>query len=98
VIEFDDLPVLENPIMICAFEGWNDAAESASGVISHLRDMWDAELLLELDPEEYYDYQVNRPHTYVTDSGERGIVWPGTRIFTAHVPELTRDVVLVAGI
>ncbi|MBT4948601.1 MAG: PAC2 family protein [Candidatus Nanopelagicales bacterium] len=98
MIEFEDLPVLENPIMICAFEGWNDAAESASGVISHLRDKWNAELLLELDPEEYYDYQVNRPHTYVTDSGERGIVWPGTRIYSAHVPELSRDVVLVAGI
>ncbi len=84
--------------MICAFEGWNDAAESASGVISHLRDKWNAELLLELDPEEYYDYQVNRPHTYVTDSGERGIVWPGTRIYSAQVPELSRDVVLVAGI
>ena len=67
--------------MICAFEGWNDAAESASGVVSHLRDMWNAELLLELDPEEYYDYQVNRPHTFVTDSGEHGIVWPGTRGF-----------------
>ena len=86
MIEYDDLPVLDNPILLCAFEGWNDAAESASGVINHLREIWNAELLLELDPEEYYDYQVNRPQMYVSDAGDRGIIWPGTKVFTARVP------------
>ena len=61
MIEFDDLPVLTDPVLIAAFEGWNDAGEAASATISHLREVWQAELLTELDPEEYYDYQVNRP-------------------------------------
>ncbi|MCH9676875.1 MAG: PAC2 family protein [Actinomycetia bacterium] len=97
MIEYDDLPVLDNPILLCAFEGWNDAAESASGVINHLREIWNAELLLELDPEEYYDYQVNRPQMYVSDAGDRGIIWPGTKVFTARVPEIKRDMILVVG-
>lgn len=98
LIEFDELPVLNEPVLIAAFEGWNDAAESASGVITHLREVWNAELLFELDPEEYYDYQVNRPQIYTTDSGERGLIWPATRIYIAKEPTSGRDFVLIHGI
>ena len=98
MIEFDELPVLNEPVIIAAFEGWNDAAESASGVITHLREVWNAELLFELDPEEYYDYQVNRPQIYTTDSGERGLIWPATRIYVAKEPNRGRDFVLIHGI
>jgi predicted ATP-grasp superfamily ATP-dependent carboligase len=98
LIEFDELPVLNNPVMLAAFEGWNDAAESASGVLNHLREVWNAELLLELDPEEYYDYQVNRPNIFITDSGERSILWPATKIFVARGVLSGRDLVLVQGI
>lgn len=98
MIEFDQLPVLNDPVLIAAFEGWNDAAESASGAVSHLRDVWGAEILVELDPEEYYDYQVNRPTIYTTDSGERGLIWPATKIFIARGVGSARDFVLVQGI
>ena len=98
MIEFDDLPVLNEPILLAAFEGWNDAAESATGVITHLREVWNAELLFELDPEEYYDYQVNRPHIYTTDSGERGLIWPATKIYVAKEPVNGHDFVLIHGV
>ena len=98
MIEFDDLPVLRKPVLIAAFEGWNDAAESASGAVTHLREVWDAEVLLELDPEEYYDYQVNRPHIYTSDSGERGLIWPATKVFVARGSHSDRDFVLIQGI
>ena len=62
MIEFDGLPELVDPVLIAAFEGWNDAGDSASGAISHLCEVWDAQPLADLDSEEYYDYQVNRPH------------------------------------
>jgi len=98
VIEFDDLPVLTDPVLIAAFEGWNDAGEAASATISYLREVWQAELLTELDPEEYYDYQVNRPMISVDESGVRQLEWPGTRIYIARVPLFPRDLVLVQGI
>jgi proteasome assembly chaperone (PAC2) family protein len=98
MIEFEDLPVLRNPVLICAFEGWNDAAESATGAVTHVREVWDAQLLLELDPEEYYDYQVNRPHIYTTDSGDRGLIWPATKVFIARGVHTERDFVLIQGV
>ena len=50
--------------MVAAFEGWNDAADAASGTVDHLIEEWDAELLIELDPEDYYDFQVHRPQVH----------------------------------
>jgi proteasome assembly chaperone (PAC2) family protein len=51
-----------------------------------------------LDPEDYYDYQVNRPMVSVDEDGSRVVTWPTTRIAFARLPELGRDVVLVRGI
>jgi len=98
MIEFDGLPELSDPVMIAAFEGWNDAGESASSTIAHLREVWGAELVTELDSEDYYDYQVNRPHIGVDAAGVRQLEWPATRIFLARIPLFPRDVILVQGI
>ena len=43
MIEIEDLPELHDPVMILAFEGWNDAGESATTVVEHLSTIWDAE-------------------------------------------------------
>jgi hypothetical protein len=50
-----------DPIVLAAFEGWNDAANAATSAVDHLIDVFDAVLVGEIDPDEYYDFQVNRP-------------------------------------
>jgi proteasome assembly chaperone (PAC2) family protein len=98
VIEFDDVADLVSPMVIAAFEGWNDAADAASGVVDHLIDVWDAELVGAVDPEDFYDFQVNRPVVGTDERGHRRITWPTTRIAVASPPGLGRDVILVRGI
>lgn len=98
MIDFDDLPALTDPVMIAAFEGWNDAGEAASAAIEHLREVWSAEPLTELDSEEYYDYQVTRPLISLDAAGVRQLQWPTTRLYVARAPLSPRDVVLVQGI
>jgi proteasome assembly chaperone (PAC2) family protein len=83
--------------MVAAFEGWNDAGEAASAAVAHLVEVWGAEAITELDPEEYHDFQVNRPSVGDVD-GRRHITWPTTRLFWARPPGSTRDVVIVRGI
>jgi len=92
------LPALTNPVLVGAFEGWNDAADAATDAIDHLEEVWDADPVAELDPEEYYDFQVNRPQVSLDDDGGREITWPATRLMVARgvVPE--RDVVLLRGV
>jgi predicted ATP-grasp superfamily ATP-dependent carboligase len=98
VIEFEEQPALRNPLLLCAFEGWNDAAGGATGVIDHLLEVWNAELIGAVDPEEFYDFQVNRPMVTTNDDGMRGIVWPTTQVYVATPTNSHRDVVLVRGI
>jgi proteasome assembly chaperone (PAC2) family protein len=98
VIESEGIPELIDPVMICAFEGWNDAGDAASGAVAHLDEVWQAEYLAELDPEDYYDFQVNRPTIAFGASGARELEWPTTRVTVARLPLQQRDVVLVHGI
>jgi hypothetical protein len=46
----DDVANLVDPVVVVAFEGWNDAADAATGVVDHLLEMWAAEPLDEIDP------------------------------------------------
>ena len=98
MIEIDDVPRLVNPVMVAAFEGWNDAAGAASGVVDHLIDVWRAQVVAVVDPEEFYDYQVNRPLIGTTGDGMRRITWPSTQVYVARPPGSHRDVVLLRGI
>jgi proteasome assembly chaperone (PAC2) family protein len=97
LIELRETGELRDPIMIAAFEGWNDAGESASAVVEHLASVWDAEVVAAVDPEDYYDFQVNRPQTIRVD-GRRTVRWPTTRILLARDTPMGRDVLLVMGI
>ncbi len=85
-------------LMLAAFEGWNDAGNAASQAIDLLLDAWDAEVVHEVDPEDYHDFQVNRPHVATDDDGERILTWPGTSVSVARTPVSGRRVVLVRGI
>ena len=97
MIQLEDVTELRDPIMIAAFEGWNDAGEAATAAIEHLTEVWKAEAVAAFDPEDYYDFQVNRPRV-VLDDGTRRISWPTTRILLATSASLDRDVLLVQGI
>jgi proteasome assembly chaperone (PAC2) family protein len=94
----DPDPRLVDPVMIAAFEGWNDAGEAASTALEHLELSWDATPLAAVDPEEYYDFQVTRPHVRYTDGVTRRIEWQTTRLSVATIPGTERHVVLVNGI
>jgi hypothetical protein len=94
----DDLPELDDPVVVVAFEGWNDAGDAATGAVEHLELIWDADPLAALDPEDYYDFQVNRPTVSLIDGVSRRIEWPTTRISVARPPGADRHVVLIRGI
>ena len=95
---FPNLPELQDPVLVLAFEGWNDAGEAATGVLDHLLEIWDSELLGEMDPEEFYDFSVHRPEATFDDDGARQIVFPTTRLFLPQAPKSTRSIVLMRGV
>jgi proteasome assembly chaperone (PAC2) family protein len=94
----EDLPQLNQPVVVVAFEGWNDAGDAATGALEHLELIWDATPLAALDPEDYYDFQVNRPTVSLVGGVSRRVEWPTTRVSVARPPDSDRDVVLIRGI
>ncbi|MEU3249199.1 MULTISPECIES: PAC2 family protein [unclassified Streptomyces] len=98
MIELEGVPELIDPVMVAAFEGWNDAGDAASTAVAHLDREWKGEVFAALDAEDYYDFQVNRPTVWL-DGGVRKITWPTTRLSVVRVGgEKPRDLVLVRGI
>ncbi|WP_370418559.1 PAC2 family protein [Streptomyces sp. QH1-20] len=98
MIELEGVPELIDPVMICAFEGWNDAGDAASNAVAHLDREWKGEVFGALDAEDYYDFQVNRPTVWL-DGGVRKVTWPTTRLSVVRTGGATpRDLVLVRGI
>lgn len=98
MIELDGIGKLTSPVIIAAFEGWNDAGEAASGVINHLSLAWQATPVGAIDPEDYYDFQVTRPVTEVAEGKTERLVWPTTRLLAAKQEASDRDLLLVSGI
>ncbi len=98
---FDNLGIdfiLRTPVMILAFEGWNDAGESATGAVSHLLSCWPHSKIADCDPEDFYDFQVNRPTVKVDTHVVREIHWPNTTVFGVSTPHLEHDFIIVKGI
>jgi predicted ATP-grasp superfamily ATP-dependent carboligase len=98
VIELDGIGKLTSPVIVAAFEGWNDAGEAASGVINHLSLAWQATPVGAIDPEDYYDFQVTRPVTEVAEGRTERLIWPTTRLLAAKQEASDRDLLLVHGI
>ena len=96
----DHVPIpADEVLVIAAFEGWNDAGNAASAAVDHLIEMLDAKEHATLDPEDYHDFQVNRPIASRDEHGDRLITWPGTVIYTATWSgSPSRKIVLVRGI
>jgi proteasome assembly chaperone (PAC2) family protein len=84
-------------MLICSFRGWNDAASSSSRALAAVAESLDAELLAQIDPEEFFDFQTTRPTITLTEGQARSIEWPQNNLYAARVPAADRDLVLFDG-
>src|SRR6188508_2589031 len=89
---------LRSPIVVCAFKGWNDAGESASAAVQFLCESFDAELLADIDPEDFYDFTAVRPTVRLVEGRSRAIDWPENAFKAAYAPAADRDLILLHGV
>src|SRR6266540_7119117 len=90
-------PQLRSPVMVCAFAGWNDAAGSATTALTTAAESLDADVIAQIDPEEFFDFQANRPTIRLTEGQTREIEWPGNVLLAATPAGAERDLLLLAG-
>lgn len=88
---------LRQPVVVTAFRGWNDAASAASGAVGYLSDRHEARVAARLDPEDFFDFQVSRPHIDLSSEGDGVVSWPEVEVMVAEPATLARDLVLISG-
>ncbi len=80
-VQYESHPTMRRPVLVLAFSGWNDAGASASTAICYLTEQLLAAKFVSIDPEEYYDFSVQRPQVRLTEAGQRQIQWPSYDFF-----------------
>jgi proteasome assembly chaperone (PAC2) family protein len=83
--------------MVCSFQGWNDAGDAASTTTAFLGQALEAKRFAQIDTEEFYDFQANRPTVQVDETHARVISWPTVEMLEARAPRAPRDLVIVQG-
>ena len=96
-VRWIDRPVLREPVVVAAFEGWNDAGDAASTAARYFVERWDLDQVAEVDPEEFYDFTSTRPEVHLDDDGQREIIWPSTELHAGTIPGGDQDVLLIVG-
>lgn len=96
-VSWSDRPRLRNPLLVCAFKGWNDAGEAASAALRFLIESFEAERVATIDPEEYFDFSQTRPTVSLEGGRARVIEWPELAFHAASVTGADRDLLLLEG-
>lgn len=94
---WESRPTLRRPVLLAAFEGWNDAGDAASSAVRYLRDRWQAKPFATIDPEDYFDFSSTRPQVRLNDDLMREIAWPSNELSAASLPGTSRDVIVLLG-
>jgi hypothetical protein len=88
-----DLPTLTDPVLVCALDGWVDAAGAASAAAEHLTA--DGRLVARFDGDELFDYRSRRPVLDVVDGVLSSLEWP--ELTLEHIVAGGRDLLVLAG-
>ncbi len=96
----EDIPAdLRRPVLITAFSGWNDAAESATSAARFLSQRWSGQRVAHILPEEFFHFGLTRPEVRIQEGTQtREIRWPANEFFLSQEPSLPRDAIVLIGI
>jgi proteasome assembly chaperone (PAC2) family protein len=96
-MEIERLPELERPNFIAAFQGWNDAGQSATTAVRYLIDSWKAQRFAHCDPEDYFSFTDTRPTIRIVDGAERKLTWPSIEFYAFEGSSSSPAAILMLG-
>ena len=88
---------LREPVLLCAFTGWSDAASAASGALNYVLGKWASHELASFDAEAIYNYTVTRPVVRLLGDGPRELQWPTLTWSGVPLPHAEQDLVVLLG-
>ncbi|HEY4036604.1 MAG TPA: PAC2 family protein [Ktedonobacteraceae bacterium] len=97
-IQYYEQLELRDPVVVAAFGGWSDAADSATTAVKFLIDRWKSQKIAEIEAEDFFVFTETRPTIKFGDGVQRTIVWPSNQFLAQHMEDLERDVILFTGV
>jgi proteasome assembly chaperone (PAC2) family protein len=97
-LTWSERPELRDPVLVCAFQGWNDAGEAATAALGFLVESFEAREVARIDPEEFYDFTAVRPTIRLEGGRTRVIDWPRNSFHASSIAGADRDLVLLQGV
>tara|TARA_Y100001970_G_scaffold293949_1_gene444954 strand:+ start:45886 stop:46746 length:861 start_codon:yes stop_codon:yes gene_type:complete len=88
---------LKNPILLCSWQGWPDAAESATKSIEEIISQLEIIESYKISSESYYIYSDKRPHVSNPKPENRKIDWPENK-FSFIKTNGENDLIIFEGI
>jgi proteasome assembly chaperone (PAC2) family protein len=98
LVNWETHPALTRPLVVIAFEGWNDAGDAATLALDYMAEEWSATRCATIDPEDFYDFTVTRPMVRRDGDDGRRIEWPRVEVLAAHDPGSGHDILLLRGV
>jgi len=98
LVRWSHHPHLDQPVLIAAFAGWNDAGDAATTAVRCMEEAWGARAFATIDPEPFYDFTSTRPRVEFDAAGHRRIRWPENRFSASTVTPGPLDVVTLVGV
>ena len=96
-LTFESRPSLKRPVLILSFAGWNDAGGSATNAVRYLVEQLIAPKFASIDPEDFYDYSLQRPVVRLAEGMQRQIQWPSYDFYYGAGIGVERDFVFGIG-
>lgn len=97
IIWESEVPELRDPVLLASFSGWNDASSAASAALGAAAGSIEGELVARIDPEEFFDFQANRPQITVSGGRSRAVEWPDNFFVSGEVAGGARDFLIISG-
>lgn len=96
-VNVETRPDLRHPVLILSFAGWSDAGSSATSAVRFLTEQSIAAKFASIDPEDFYDFSIQRPVVRLTEGTHREIQWPSYDFYYGAGIGVERDFVFGIG-
>lgn len=94
-IHIDYLPELQNPILIAGFDGWGNALEISTSMVSYLINKLGAKAFAAIDPDVFYRYDEARPKVEIEAGILKKLSYPGGSLYAVNTAADGKDLVIL---
>ncbi|MCP4754637.1 MAG: PAC2 family protein [Proteobacteria bacterium] len=91
----EDLPQLENPVLIAGFDGWGNALNISKGMVDYMIGLFKGRAIARINPDVFYLYHQIRPMVVVQEGILKSVTPPGGAFYAMNTGAGQRDLLIL---